>query len=279
MKQVAIITLHGMGKTTPDYAEDLRNALLNRVGRAAWEQAVHFGPVFYQDILQHNQAEIWMRMHRFTLAANRLRELMLYGFADAGSLEYSAHRDQREYTAVQQRIHDAHAAAFEAAGRRLIPTVLVAQSLGCHVLSNYIWDSQHNLGLFARTGAGNSKAARFGRLASCRHLVTTGCNIPLFVAGLARIVCFDRPNLQFRWDNYYDANDFLGWPLSPLDPSYPAAGLTDHHIASGNLLLSHTWFSHTQYWTDADVLDPLASSIAGLIDEGTPDAPQTDHRL
>ena len=261
MKKLAIIPVHGMGETQDDYHEDLMDGLIDRIGLVDWTKHIHYDPVFYQDTLQGNQSKIWQEMNEYVLESTRLRRLMLFGFSDAGTLEYSAHHGQEEYIAVQQRIYDSFARSFAAGGNTMIPVIVIAQSLGCQVMSNYIWDSQHKKGLFKTTGNGQSNADKFTRLATCRHFVTTGCNIPMFVAGLKDIQCFKKPNPQFQWDNYFDSDDFLGWPISPLSKSHRDLGVRDHHINAGGFITSQTWFSHTKYWTDKDVLKPLERFI------------------
>ena len=51
-KDVAIITLHGMGTTEPDYYHGLAKKLRKAVGVAEWDERVHLEPVYYQDLLQ-----------------------------------------------------------------------------------------------------------------------------------------------------------------------------------------------------------------------------------
>ncbi len=44
-KEIAILTLHGMGKTKRDYADGLREELADELGKETWSQ-VHFEPIF-----------------------------------------------------------------------------------------------------------------------------------------------------------------------------------------------------------------------------------------
>ena len=112
------------------------------------------------------------------------------------------------------------------------PVVIVASSLGCQVISNYIWDAQRKkrkgeppkFGIW-RQGAVEEECGPqddFRRLKSLRALFTTGCNIPLFVSGHSEIEAIlpPNPNKPFEWKNYYDEDDVLGWPLRPLSDSY-----------------------------------------------------------
>ena len=170
---------------------------------------------------------------------------------------------------------------FDEIGGVAAPVAIVAHSLGGQVVSNYIWDAQQ-----PRAYAGiwitplddgipaDTPRDRFRRMRSLQLLLTTGCNIPVFVAGHAAIEPIDRSKLGagFRWINQFDPDDVLGWPLAQLSPPY-AALVEDHAVnASGNTLLgrvkSLTPYSHTQYWSTEKVLDRIAGGLQELLESG-----------
>jgi len=82
-KNIALITLHGMGDYKPNYFDKLHDKLSSKLG-------LDWSKVSFQPILQNNQNNIWQRMNKFPLDGGILRQFLLYGFSDAGSLEYSA---------------------------------------------------------------------------------------------------------------------------------------------------------------------------------------------
>ena len=174
-----------------------------------------------------------------------LRELLLYGFSDAAGFERNASKIGSPYEQVQSRIIDVLRLVFLNAGEVSIPVVIVAHSLGCHVISNYIWDAQRPAssvpqgvwrnqpattarGENVEDEAGSRENDGFFRLRSLRFLYTTGCNIPIFVAGFPRSkivpVATKGTNYRFDWKNFYDQDDALGWPLRPLNAAYSRAG-------------------------------------------------------
>ena len=85
MNKVALITLHGMGDTQPDYAEPLFNQLRQQTGLAA--QGLYCAAVYYQDLLQYNEQRVWRALGKGLRWAT-LRRFMLFGFADAAALEH-----------------------------------------------------------------------------------------------------------------------------------------------------------------------------------------------
>jgi hypothetical protein len=118
--------------------------------------------------------------------------------------------------------------------------ILVAQSLGCHVISNYIWDAQHAGSVVAgiwkapEDDLTSMEQSDFRKLKTLKRLYITGCNIPIFVAG-------HRPILPIRVTEDIPIN------------------------AGGNVLstLLASWnpLSHLQYWKDAEVINHIVDSI------------------
>jgi len=269
--KVAVLTVHGMGETAPDYSEELYDELAEEVGQQHWKH-VHFRSIYYQGILQQNQAAVFNRM-RAHIDWMKLRKFLLYGFSDAASLEYKREAPDSTYLKVQQEIQKELDAVFAVVGP--LPLVVVAHSLGCQVLSSYVWDAQADspeAGVFSLPPAGGvvpgSPQDEFRRMASLERMFTTGCNIPIFVAGHARIEPFARPQASFRWHNYFDEDDVLGWPLGPLSPSY-AALVEDHEINAGGWTsaVTKSWnpLSHGEYWTDRRVVRDIAADLVRIV--------------
>ena len=275
--KLALLIVHGMGDTAPDFHEELVVPLSLRL-QGAWDR-VAWRPVYYAPVLQRNERAIFDRM-RPLLRWEGLRELMLFGFSDAASLEHKKELAMSPYWQTQRLIVQQLDELFdELAGAA--PLAIVAQSLGCQVMSNYIWDAQQSRAYAGIWSApledgvpADSPRDRFRRMRSLQLLMTTGCNIPVFVAGHSAIEPIDRSKLgaDFRWINQFDPDDVLGWPLAQLSAPY-AALVEDHAVnASGNTLLgrvkSLTPYSHTQYWSTEKVLDRIAGALQELLESG-----------
>lgn len=274
--EAIVLAVHGMGDTPENFADELEEKLADRLGPAD-RARVHFDSIYYQGVLQANQERVMRAMRAEELDGIKLRKFLLYGFSDAAGLERQASSPGSPYEQVQRIIRDVLKRAYQAVGPK--PVVLVAQSLGCQVISNYLWDAQKtgraSQGVWkSPTTRRNSDLDAFLRLKSLRYLYTTGSNIPIFLAGFPedqiKAVETAGDGYAIRWNNYYDEDDVLGWPLKPLSTSYGQAVYRDYAInANGTLLgtLTHGWnaLSHTRYWIDADVLKPLAADIRSLL--------------
>ena len=216
------------------------------------------------------------------------RKFVLYGFGDAAALE--AHKDSNSsvYTEVQIRI--AKGIFNTCVNNGVNKIVMLAQSLGGQVISNYLWDAQkHRNGETVKIGiwkapdkfANDITSSSLSTLSDddkyvisggqIRYLNTTGCNIPIFTAGQNEIVPINKPTDNFIWNNCYDKDDILGWPLKELYGDI-ASFLEDYPINAGKgflnwLLKSWNPLSRNEYWEDDQVVGPLLEQLHVCIEE------------
>jgi hypothetical protein len=278
MPQAALVIIHGMGETPPDYATPLFAGIRTRLEAVGLLGEVSLHAVYYEDILRPNQEMVWARTNGVAkLHYDDLRRFLLFGFGDAAGLEDRKEVDGSVYEmaqgAIARQMLDAYREAPGAA------VVFLAQSLGCQVLSSYLYDAQKALAgvpvvagiwkdvdawaarTLGRALAADEKAFIGG--ATCTGMLTTGCNIPIFVAAhrVMDIIPITPPTPGFKWINIYDPDDALGWPLAPLSPEY-AALVEDRQINAGQGMVNwivKSWnpLSHLAYWSDDKVLDAV----------------------
>ena len=283
MAEVALITVHGMGETPPTYADGLMERVRGQLGAVAGEVVMR--SVYYQKILQDNQYTVWDRTRQGSAVRYaELRKFVLFGFGDAAGLENRKEIPGSVYELAQGEIARTLLSAH--AIRPGMPVVFVAQSLGGQVLSSYIYDAQkagagrpvgagiwRNIDAWAAGALGRSLTASektFLAAGTCAALVTTGCNIPVFVAAHKEmhIIPIAPPTSLFKWINFYDPDDILGWPLQPLSGGYRAL-VEDRAINAGggvaNLLL-RSWnpLAHNSYWDDDAVIAAIAAMLRRL---------------
>jgi hypothetical protein len=282
-KKAAFLTVHGMGRTEVHYNSEIVEETRQRLGPLFDD--LHVGKVYYQDLLQPNEDRVWNRVAK-RVKWDELRKFLLFGFGDAAGLESGKEPIDSDYAKAQIKIARKLFLAREAMGGDG-PVLILAQSLGCQVVSNYFWDalraaagSAPQVGIWQDIAqvqdqiAGgpplNVEEIAFLQGKSFRVFMTTGCNIHIFVAAHAKDDILPiRPNGQFEWHNYYDKDDVLSWPLADLSSQY-ADVVTDHAVNAGGgiigwLVKSWNPMSHTQYWGDDEVLDPLESKLRSLL--------------
>jgi hypothetical protein len=266
-KSIALLTIHGMGETPKNYHKLFLERVRKYVGENHWKN-VAFESIYYQDILQANQAKIYGRMKPH-IRWQGLRRFLLYNFSDAASLDYRKESLDSAYHQSQTRIANSLRTVYEKCGQRNVPVVILAYSLGCHVISNYIWDAQQSApkaGIWVNKPSVQNEAEEgFLRLNNLQHLITIGCNIPVFVAGYKDIKPFKKPNRTFKWLNLYDKDDILGWPLEPLGTGYRKL-VKDLPINSNEhftdlLLKSWNPYSHENYLGDKAVVQSVGDAL------------------
>lgn len=268
-KSVALLTIHGMGDTPKNYHKLFVERIKKQMGEK-WKR-VEFESIYYQDILQFNQTKIFKKMKRLT-RWDGLREFVLSNLSDAGTMEFRRWEKNSLYHQTQKRIWDVLKLIYKRHDD--IPVVIVAYSLGCHVLSNYIWDAQQrkaSSGVWKHENleALADKEKKFLKLKTMSKLITIGCNIPVFVAGYEDIKPFKKLNKNFEWINLYDKDDILGWPLKPLSPSYNKlvqdVSINANENAKDLLLKSWNPLSHESYFGDKQVIKAVASALGKFI--------------
>ena len=269
MAKLAVLAIHGIGTTRRGYSKKLETHLRRAVGKRVSDELC-FVEIDYQKHLQGNQEGLWRRVRnglRWTL----LRRFLLFYFGDAAAVLYNSREPDSVYLQVQRSIYEAAAGALGRLESSDCPVVIIAQSLGCQIVSSYLWDAQRDKGLWATRSAEGleSEASRsdaFLKLATTRYFLTTGCNIPLIVSGLTKVVPIDKPNEYFRWLNYYDRDDPLGWPLAPLY-SYESASARpeDVVVSVGNVFTGWNPLCHGAYWTSPGFIRPAGKLIDELL--------------
>jgi pimeloyl-ACP methyl ester carboxylesterase len=269
-RDVGVLIVHGMGSQPETFANDLRERLKPRIralghddGRIAWESG------YWAAELEHKENELWTDMSLGDLRWDRLRRFIVSALGDAVAYRPSGkgHRD------VYFNIHDAIRRRLATLRRELDdrdrPLVVLAHSLGAHVVSNYAWDARKG-----REEEAESKLwSPFERMETLVTFVTFGCNIPLLTLAYDSVESIEFPPPELsptlraaaKWLNFYDIDDVLGYPLKTLSPSYERTVTEDIAINVGGPLQAWNPLSHSGYWSDHDFIDQAAAAIGEVL--------------
>lgn len=269
--QVAVVVVHGIGSQTHGFADPFVARVADRLGEAGHDPAaVAWQPVLWADLLAPRQAA-YLEAARATSELDfvGLRRFVVGALGDAAAYRY-VNGPSATYVQVHDRIRRGLRELYvDRLGGEPVPLVVVAHSLGSHIASSYVWDTQQ-----ARpTGAGPG-ASPFERLDHLAGIVTLGSNIPLFTFAHDPVVPIDFPgaalapgvSARATWLNLYDRDDVLGYPLRPTSPGYAAVVDADVEVDAGRWGVSATPFSHDGYWTDGDVTRAVAELLGALLD-------------
>lgn len=267
--KLAVLVIHGMGTQTPGFADSLVVELNSRLEDHGKDSAeIAFATVFWADITQPAQEAYLGRARKdHDLDFMSVRRFVVGALGDAAAYQRIDDSNNSVYTAIHERVQTViHHLFVSQLGETSVPLVVMAHSLGGHIMSNYIWDIQN--GNVPRQGLSG-----FEKFWSHAGMITFGCNIPLFTFAYKKIepIEFPSPRLPSnvkslaRWYNFYDPDDVLGYPLKPVSPSYARIVDADTAINVGGLLSSWNPASHTQYWTDDSFTKPVATFLATLL--------------
>lgn len=253
---VAVVFVHGIHTLGPDYHKRMQDAIEARLP-ARLRELVTFRPVFWANRVRERQKQYLDVVAKNGLfEANAYRLLVVQGLGDAAAYQKTKSYKNSAYYQIQSDVRDV-LEGLDAQGPPDRPLIFVGHSLGCHIISSFVWDintiktwreerlasEDEKVREFAAYLKGGSP---FRRLDTLAGLVMMGSNMPLFTFtfGPDRVMPIttsreqERPAFpgahlsdatlrKVRWLNYYSRNDLLGYPLKPLNSAYANEPLLD----------------------------------------------------
>lgn len=280
-EKIGVIVIHGVGGQgyeKPASSADLTfsQAMARRVRRNLGDAAarVAWREVFWSDILQQRQRAFFDSIRDKT-SADAPRAFVMSALSDAAAYRRTGDGSAPIYEQLHSRVEKAVRDLQGDIGPEGAVLIL-AHSLGAHVMSNYIYDLQR---FHARTGQG-----RFGSplqdMQTVAGLMTFGCNIPVFlfayppedivpIAFPGGALPKDR-HIMTWWQNFYDKQDIMAYPLGAAAPCY-ARMVADRQLRDVPIHLgapvSDRWdpLSHGSYWDDAELVTPVAHYITKML--------------
>jgi hypothetical protein len=278
--RIGVLVAHGMGHQEAGFADPLIGEVSRRLDHLA--SRVVWQPIHWAAVLEEREAVLWKAMHEARTPDGRaigldwtaVRRFVVHNLGDAVGYQRDGHS-----TSAGRLVHEVISRNVEALQRKLddpaAPVVVLAHSLGAHMLSNYIWDRQHP----------HASRPALAAIPTLTSFVTFGCNIPLFALAYDEAHPITLPGEGVtkrelrdaaRWLNFLDRDDVLGWPVAPLylkDWDRLTAGeratverTEDLEIAVGGPLTDWNPQAHDRYWTDDDFTAPVAAHLTGLLD-------------
>ena len=302
-RHAAVLFVHGINVSTQDYAERTIQRIRNKLPKAL-RPHVTFSAAFWADIVRpHQRAFFEKARNAADLRQTLSRRLALEGLGDAAAYQKTPKRFDAPYFRIQKKVREA-IEALDTPGDPGRPLIVIGHSLGCHILSSFIWDVNTIKQYTAEELAAQDPLTRefhakltggspFCRLDTLAGIVTLGSNMPLFTftferqdvtpitkARPGKIPAFPGRALtgeqsrKAQWLNFYSRNDLLAYPLKPLydlPPDYDV--LSDIHVRSEGWLKSPAFLSplnafaaHTGYEKNATVVRSTAKLIQNIIE-------------
>ncbi|MFD1218272.1 hypothetical protein [Microbulbifer celer] len=277
MADLVILAAPGMGAVDERFAEPLFRSLAAALGDD-WSR-VYTDTILCQSHLQPNIERLFEATQKRDMDYLRARKFMLYGLSEAASQLGDIQSRGGNYEKTQQAVYQTFERAAKEAGDTT-PVILLSHSVGCTILSNYLWDAQRstiNHGIWRDGGPkgvhkGSAKDL-FLRGKALSHWYTLGACAPLWHGAMPReqiqAVTSDTRGYNFRWKNFYHPDDLFGWPLKPLSPSYNQAVYRDFETRPLSDWSATSWgpqlVAHDGYWQSEMVQQNLLQDIREML--------------
>ena len=263
--EIGVLTLHGVGshQQSEHFDAKLREVLQEKAGENV---RIAVKTIYYHGESRGRQAELWKEYDRLedevrgSLDHKMIRRLMLATVGDALAYGHNPNEKNSFYRGAHEKVRDAIDELETELGDSCV-VVVVAHSLGCKVIFDYLCDAQAGRGIWE----GEESPSEFRKLANLRLLITTGCNIPFFESAVGGAdQRFFRVNKDFQWINFYDRDDLLGWPLRPLGGRFAEIVQDEERNKVGSLLTSHV-----KYWKHDELNEEIADKVLELVEPRT----------
>lgn len=285
MTQIAVAFIHGVGKQRKDFAAEMMGKLHERIdellpdGVPKAAEIFIFKPIYWAPVLQDRENILWDKLKNGSgLDFMKLRQFMI-DFAADGIAYQPSPKDRQIYEEVHQVV--ASALKELAATGDSTPLCVIAHSLGTVIISNYFYDlhqeyhagAQNHLAEKVKNVIGNDPTA-LEKGQTLASLYTMGSPIaiwslryqdfgtPIQVPAPQFSECYS--DNKGEWLNFYDEDDIIGYPLKVLNDAYQAAVTRDIPVNVGSILTSWNPACHMEYWTDNNVIQPIAESLVNL---------------
>jgi hypothetical protein len=215
-------------------------------------------PVHWAPVMENVEDELWDRLKSIgKMRYKRTRRFVIDFLGDAFAYQIGE-TDRRVYDRIHQvfaqTLHDLARDAGENA-----PLCVIAHSLGSVIASNFIYDLQRDpdekiISDKVRTAMSGTPLERGETLADFGK--------PIVIPD-ARLKAH-YPKIKGAWVNFYDADDVIGFPIKPLNHTYGKYVTEDRQVNVGGRWTSWNPASHIGYWTDKDILDPIADKLVEI---------------
>ncbi len=266
--RIAVAVIHGMGTEEKFFSVEMKHRIVEEYvkgGDNRLDDDIIFQEIYWGDLVKDLHTQLLKNVnYNKDLSYMNLRELFVDYMGTA--LAYREHL----YSAIHERVRES---LGRLSGHKRVdvdktPLVVLAHSFGSVIMSDYIYDIQK------KAAAGDSQGlSNFEQFKTMAGFITFGS--PLAIQSMLG-GDFDKPinvvgemldddiKQKVRWDNYYDKDDVIAYPLKHLNKSYEDVVTGDFEINVGSAAKSWNPACHDGYWEDKDFFKPVAHYIGEL---------------
>jgi hypothetical protein len=277
---IAVVFIHGIGRTQPGYSVAMERALMRRFARLVGSESpdaaseLVFEEVNWSAALQSREDLLWQHLLADgPMRYQSLRRFLVDFAADAIAYQ-PAPSDRTAYDAIHREVAGRLARLAERAGPSA-PLCVISHSLGTVIASNYLYDlTKPRNSFMSPTVRGIIKGTPMEQGETFSLFYTLGSPIALWSLRFPRFgepirfpsaaLARHHPGLTPSWINVYDPDDAIGYPLRVLNAAYQAAVTEDRPVDVGSIFTRWNPLSHVGYWDNGRVADAIGDSLATM---------------
>lgn len=271
-KKLGILLIRGSGASGFKRQEGFIKKVLKRLDKSGIDTTqIAYKHIDWYSHLQSRQEEIIKRLKasNYKLKSWPTRKLILTNIDDLITYGGKPNLPSKTYEKTHELVHKSIVKIKDELQENA-PLVIIASSMGTEIINNYIWDLQKgiSLPLYGKTA--------FERLETLVGLFTFGHNLPIFASShnidSLQPIAFPHQNLapylktQAVWENYFDKNDSMGFPIKMINSNYKNAAVHDIQVNVGNLLSFWNLLSHFGYWKSKKLIVRISNFIKEIMD-------------
>lgn len=270
-RKIAVAVVHGIGRQSIDFVDGIRQALDARCHADCGDDVI-VRPVHWAPVLQAKEDDLMRRMEQAgEMNFTTIRRLLI-DFVGDGIAYQIAPGDREVYdsvhsvfaTTLRQLASDAGADA---------PLCIIAHSLGTVIASNFIYDLQvdQRRPIISDEVRAQMTDTPLEKGETITLLYTLGSPLALWSLRYREFgrpvtipdprLADHHPALRGEWINIYDRDDVIGFPLKTLNDVYGRVVTRDIEFNVGGAVTSWNPAAHLGYWSDDDVVTPMANAI------------------
>lgn len=274
-KKLGLLVIRGSGESGFERQEKFFKKVYKRLEKRGVDtNQIHIEYVDWYEYLQTQQERILEQMQNanIKLAGKVIRKLIITNIGDLINYGGIPNLPSQTYEKTHKLVHKS-VLALKNNLLENAPVILIASSFGTEIMNNYIWDRQHATN---PDPLGNSAFERFETLVG---MFCFGSTLPIFASSndidLLQPITFPSSNLDANlkakavWENYYDKNDALGYPIKAINSNYAASNLTDIQINVGNPITFWNLVSHFGYWKSKKLVKRISTYIEDVLSIST----------
>lgn len=280
-QKIGVAIIHGIGNQTEDFYKPteirLRHAFAQYMMGAVpnpGDELVIEG-VHWAGALEKEEEHLLEAVNLpLKLRFPRSRSFLVYFMGDAIAYQPTLYRRE-----IYDAIHHIYARTLQkiaAQAGETAPLCIIAHSLGTIITSNYLYDLQKHAESpersFINPHIQTLLDSPLEKGYTLNLLYTMGSPIAMWslrYEDFGEPIDFPPPQLKsyypklvHEWVNIYDTDDAIAFPICTLNDKYGDGRVRDRMVNVGNWRQFWNPASHMGYWLDADVINPIAFSLA-----------------